>query len=200
MRASSSSSRAFRWIHRNGAGYGFGRSLGKLDSALTDEEILPLFYSLRGPWSRSRSTAYVREHFLPIEDNRFPAGYHEELEATLDLVESSLEGLTPEDHVVAHVDPNPSNAIYTLDGTITLIDLTLDAQLPGYSLGAVTYWWAQPWQTNRINPAMAHAITSRYRSVYRVPDEYWRLIATHIMNHAFMQLALPYVILEDGRD
>jgi Ser/Thr protein kinase RdoA (MazF antagonist) len=177
------------------AGYAFGRSLGKLDRALADEPLHPLFTELGDPWSRGRSTTYVREHYLPLDDNRFPAGYHDELIATLELVESLLDGTSTDDHIVTHVDPNPSNAIYTADGTIFLIDLTLGAQLPGYTLGAAIYWWAHPWQTNRFNPSMAHAIASGYRSVYRLPNEHWNRIAAHTMNHGLMALAIPYDVV-----
>lgn len=179
-------------------GFEFGEALGKLDRALTDQSIAPVFTRLTDIWARGRSLTHIREHYVPIQDNRFPAGYDDELLTSLEMLESHLDGFASSERVLSHVDPNPGNTIQTPDNDLVLIDLTLDIQFPGYTLGAAIYWWAYPWQTGRFNPSMASAIASGYRSVLPLEDRYWRLIATHILNHGLMALALPFGVLADG--
>jgi hypothetical protein len=97
-----------------------------------------------------------------------------------------------------HVDANQENAIFDDSGNVCLIDLTPEVRHRDYSLGAALYWWAYPWQSNRLNLETLQAITRAYLGNHSLSPLGRRVIAAHMLNHSLMELAFPLACLVDG--
>jgi Ser/Thr protein kinase RdoA (MazF antagonist) len=169
-----------------------GEALGLLDCALRaqsadeplpgeDEEIFTL----------AKEPAWVRSACLPRLDERFPPGYREELEATLDALETELADLRADERRIAHVDASPANAVVRPDGSVVWIDLTPERRWPGYALGAALYGWALPPGAGAPDLAVLPPLAAGYGATADLAPRFARKVPAFALTHSLMELAFP---------
>lgn len=176
----------------------FGAALGQLDRALAACPVDAFFANQSSVFSRCKDVEQVATRYLPACDGRLPAGYREHVMASLQELDARLAPISGQPRVLVHVDGNPENVIFDDAGNVRLIDLTPEARPAGYSLGAALYWWAYPWQADRLSLDVSRAVTRAYLADFALSPPLRRAIAAHMLNHSLMELAFPLGCLVDG--
>lgn len=176
----------------------FGKALGVLDRALWRQPYERLFDRRPTVFARGKDPDWVLSRYLAACDHRFPKGYREEVLRIAHRLREATRHFGAGERVLVHVDGNPDNALFDDQGNVTLIDLTPEIRLPGYSLGAAVYWWAYPRATSRLDLRVLQTIASHFQMTARLLPRYREAVAHHVLTHSMMELALPLGCLVDG--
>jgi Ser/Thr protein kinase RdoA (MazF antagonist) len=175
-----------------------GEALGLVDRALRAEDPAPLPGEDEWLFTLAKDPAWVRSACLPLLDERFPAGYLAELLETLAQLDSALAGVDPAERRLAHVDPNPGNAIVGPDGSVAWIDLTPERREPGYALGAAAYWWALPPGAIEPDLAVLPPLAAGYHATADLAPRFAALAPAYVLEHSLLELAFPLACLALG--